>query len=89
MAFGYVTTTVTVLDADPAQADEKLRMVERVIRAGASSPSRNAQRGGCVAVVDSGHAYANVRQPIVSTLNLAHLMPVSAVWAGPEKNAHL
>ena len=36
-----------------------------------------------------GHAYANVRQPIVSTLNLAHLMPVSAVWAGPEKNAHL
>ena len=36
-----------------------------------------------------GHAYANVRQPIVSTLNLAHLVPVSAVWAGPEKNAHL
>jgi hypothetical protein len=30
-----------------------------------------------------------VRQPIVSTLNLAHMMPVSAVWAGPEKNAHL
>jgi type IV secretion system protein VirB4 len=42
-----------------------------------------------VAVVHSGHAYANVRQPIVSTLNLAHMMPVSAVWAGPEKNAHL
>jgi len=36
-----------------------------------------------------GNAYANVRQPIVSTLNLAHLMPVSAVWAGPEKNKHL
>ena len=31
VAFGYVTTTVTVLDADPAQADEKLRMVEQVI----------------------------------------------------------
>jgi type IV secretion system protein VirB4 len=36
-----------------------------------------------------GNTYANVRQPIVSTLNLAHLMPVSAVWAGPEKNDHL
>ncbi len=36
-----------------------------------------------------GNAYANVRQPIVSTLNLAHMMPVSAVWAGPERNAHL
>src|SRR5256885_5967486 len=32
---------------------------------------------------------SNVRQPIVSTLTLAHLVPVSAVWAGPEKNAHL
>ncbi len=36
-----------------------------------------------------GHVYANVRQPIVSTLNLAHLMPLSAVWAGPERNDHL
>ncbi|MCR2674142.1 conjugal transfer protein TrbE, partial [Salmonella enterica] len=36
-----------------------------------------------------GNAYANVRQPSVSTLNLAHKMAVSAVWAGPEKNDHL
>src|SRR3546814_17018666 len=36
-----------------------------------------------------GNAYANVRQPIVSTLNMAHMMPLSAVWAGPEKTAHL
>ena len=36
-----------------------------------------------------GNAYASVRQPIVSTLNLAHMMPLSAVWAGPEKNDHL
>src|SRR3546814_17260655 len=36
-----------------------------------------------------GNASANVRQPIVSTLNLAHMMPVSAVWAGPQKNEHL
>ena len=26
-----------------------------------------------------GHAYANVRQPPVSTLNLAHMIPLSAV----------
>jgi type IV secretion system protein VirB4 len=36
-----------------------------------------------------GNVYANVRQPIVSTLNLAHLLPLSAVWAGPDRNAHL
>ena len=36
-----------------------------------------------------GHAYANVRTPLVHTLNLAHLMPLSSVWAGPVENRHL
>ncbi len=36
-----------------------------------------------------GHVYANVRQPPISTLNLAHMMPFSAVWAGPEQDEHL
>ena len=36
-----------------------------------------------------GHVYANIRQPPISTLNLAHMMPVSAVWAGPERDEHL
>ena len=36
-----------------------------------------------------GHVYANVRQPLVHTLNLAHLMPLSSVWAGPRRNEHL
>ena len=36
-----------------------------------------------------GHLYANVRQPPITTLNLAHMIPVSAVWAGPARNDHL
>lgn len=32
VAFGYLTATVTVMDEDAAVADEKLRMVERVIQ---------------------------------------------------------
>src|SRR5260370_13664686 len=36
-----------------------------------------------------GHVYANVRQPQVSTLNLAHMIPLSAVWAGPARDEHL
>jgi type IV secretion system protein VirB4 len=90
VAFGYVTTTVSVLDADAAVADEKLRQLERVIqgRGFVTIPERlNAVDAWLSSI--PGHAYANVRQPIVSTLNLAHLMPVSAVWAGPERNAHL
>ncbi|MDS1142327.1 conjugal transfer protein TrbE [Pusillimonas sp. SM2304] len=90
VAFGYVTTTVTMLDAEPAAADEKLRMIERVIqgRGFVTIPETlNAVDAWLSSI--PGNAYANVRQPIVSTLNLAHMMPVSAVWAGPEKNNHL
>ena len=90
VAFGYLTATVTVLDAAPAVADEKLRMVERVIqgRGFVTIPeTRNAVDAWLSSI--PGNAYANVRQPIVSTLNLAHMMPLSAVWAGPEKNDHL
>ena len=90
VAFGYVTATVTVLDADATAVDEKLRAVERAIqgRGFVTIPETlNAVDAWLSSV--PGHAYANVRQPIVSTLNLAHMMPVSAVWAGPERNAHL
>jgi len=90
VAFGYVTATVTVLDADAGAADEKLRRVERAIqgRGFVTIPETlNAVDAWLSSI--PGNAYANVRQPIISTLNLAHLMPVSAVWAGPEKNAHL
>jgi type IV secretion system protein TrbE len=90
VAFGYVTATVTVLDRDATAADEKLRMVERAIQGRGFvtiAESLNAVEAWLSSI--PGHAYANVRQPIVSTLNLAHMMPVSAVWAGPERNAHL
>ncbi|VTU31548.1 Type IV secretion system protein virB4 [Variovorax sp. SRS16] len=90
VSFGYVTATVTVLDVDATAADEKLRAVERTIqgRGFVTIPETlNAVDAWLSSI--PGHAYANVRQPIVSTLNLAHMMPVSAVWAGPERNDHL
>lgn len=71
-------------------ADEKLKAVERIIqgRGFVTIPETlNATEAWLSSI--PGHAYANIRHPLVSTLNLAHMMPVSAVWAGPEKNAHL
>ncbi len=90
VAFGYVTATVVVWDEDAQVAGERLKAVERVIqgRGFTTSPETlNAIEAWLSSV--PGHVYANVRQPIVSTLNLAHLMPLSAVWAGPERNEHL
>ena len=90
VAFGYVTATVTVSDTDAQVADEKLRRVERVIQGRGFvtiAESLNAVEAWLSSI--PGNAYANVRQPLISTLNLAHLMPVSAVWAGPARNEHL
>lgn len=89
-AYGYLTLTVSLLDADAAVAAEKARAVEAAL---------NAQ--GLVARVEDlnavdawlgsipGEPYADVRRPMVSTLNLADLLPVSAVWAGPAGDACL
>jgi type IV secretion system protein VirB4 len=90
VAFGFVTATVTVLDPDLAVADEKLRQVERTIQ-GRGFVTVAERLNAVEAWLSSipGNCYANVRQPIVSTLNLAHLLPMSAVWAGQERNAHL
>jgi type IV secretion system protein VirB4 len=85
----YVTATVTVWDEDARRADEKLRLVEKIIQSRDFSVMVET-----VNAVDAwlgslpGHAYANVRQPPVSTLNLAHMVPSSAVWAGPEPDDH-
>jgi len=86
----YVTATVTVWDEDARVADEKLRLVEKVIQ-GREFTSIAETVNAVEAWLGSlpGHVYANVRQPPVSTLNLAHMIPLSAVWAGPVRDEHL
>ncbi|HEY7810972.1 MAG TPA: conjugal transfer protein TrbE [Allosphingosinicella sp.] len=90
VSFGYLTATVTVADEDPKRAEDKVRSVERVVN-GLGFTCIRERMNAVEAWLGSlpGHVYANVRQPLVHTLNLAHLMPLSAVWAGPEGNAHL
>jgi type IV secretion system protein TrbE len=85
----YVTATVTVWDRDPALAAEKLRLVEKVIQ-GRDFTCTIERMNAIEAWLGSlpGHVYANVRQPPISTLNLAHLIPLSAVWAGAERDEH-
>ncbi|WP_407175365.1 conjugal transfer protein TrbE [Bradyrhizobium sp. STM 3562] len=90
VAFGYITTTVTVSDEDSRTADERIRAVERVINSRGFTTIRetiNAVEAWLGSL--PGQAYANVRRPIVHTLNLAHMCPLSSVWAGPERCEHL
>jgi type IV secretion system protein VirB4 len=90
VAFGFLTATITVADRDRQAAEEKVRAVERVVN-GLGFTTIRERMNAVEAWLSSlpGHVYANVRQPLVHTLNLAHLMPLSSVWAGPARNAHL
>ncbi len=85
----YVTATITVWDNDPRIADEKLRLVEKVVQ-GRDFTAMPETINAVDAWLGSlpGNVYANVRQPPISTLNLAHMIPLSAVWAGPERDEH-
>lgn len=85
----FVTATVTVWDNDPRASAEKLRLVEKVIQ-GRDFTCMTETVNAVEAWLGSlpGQVYANVRQPPVSTLNLAHMIPLSAVWAGEVRDNH-
>ncbi len=88
--FAYVTTTITVLGDSPRDADLRLTAIEKIIRGrdfACIAETLNALEAWLGSL--PGNPYANVRQPPISTLNLAHIMPVSAVWAGPDRDEHL
>jgi len=90
VAFGYLTTTITLAHREARRVDEMVRGVERVVNSLGFTMQRetvNAVEAWLSSL--PGHVYANVRQPLVHTLNLAHLMPLSSIWAGPGDNAHL
>ena len=86
----YVTATVTVWHEDARVAADRLRLIEKVIQ-GRDFTTITEGVNAVEAWLGSlpGHLYANVRQPPISTINLAHMIPLSAVWAGPERNEHL
>lgn len=89
-SFGKLTTTITVWDKDPKKAIDKIKEVERVVN-GLRFITIREDLNAVEAWLSSipGQVYANVRLPVLSTKNLARLIPAYNVWAGPEKTKHL
>ena len=89
-SMGYFTPTVTLTDADPDRLADRVREVESAIN-----------RMGFVCKVEDvnaveawlgslpGHTYADLRRPLISSLNLCDMIPMSAIWPGPQLNRHL
>jgi type IV secretion/conjugal transfer VirB4 family ATPase len=90
VSYGFMTTTIILLEKNKKQLDKNSRIVEKTING--KGFATIAETMNCVdAWLGSlpGMCRANVRRPILSTMNLSHLMPISSVWAGQMYNKHL
>ena len=85
--YGYYTSVLLLSHEDPEILDETTREMVKLIQ--------NRGFGARVEDVNAVEAYlgtlpgntaANVRRPLVHTLNLAHLLPFTAVWGGADRN---
>jgi type IV secretion/conjugal transfer VirB4 family ATPase len=90
VSFGYFTSTITVWDPDVKAAQQKRQLVKQAIQSHGftvQDEGLNSREAWLSSL--PGHVYANVRRPVVSTMNLAHMLPASSVWTGQPHNRHL
>ncbi len=83
VAYGYYTPVIVMMDDDEARLRDQAEAVRRLIQAegfGARIESLNATEAYLGSL--PGNAYANIREPLINTNNLADLIPVNSVWSG-------
>ena len=85
--FGYYTSVLLLFGADLTALTETSQEVVKVIRNrgfGCRIEDLNAVEAFLGTM--PGDVKANVRRPLINTMNLSHLLPFTAVWAGAEKH---
>lgn len=87
VAYGYLTQNVVIMDEDLDRLNHNVKIV-----------LMNIQNLGLTARIEElnandayfgslpGHGYENVRRPMVSTENLADIIPTSTPWIGQAQN---
>ena len=89
-SIGYFTPTITLIGPDPDRLADRVREVESAInRAGFVCKVEDVNAVEAWLGSIPGQAYADLRRPLVSSLNLCDMMPMSAIWPGTSRNAHL
>ena len=80
---GYYTANVVLLHENPETLEDWCQHLRRTLQSlgfGARLERVNALDAWLG--THPGNWYANVRRPLISTLNLAHLLPLSSIWPG-------
>lgn len=83
VAYGYYTPVIVLFDDSSSRLQEKTEAVRRLIQAegfGARIETLNATEAFLGSL--PGNWYANIREPLINTRNLADLIPLNSVWSG-------
>ena len=87
VTFGYYTSVVVIMGQDIEELREQARLVVREIRRegfAARIETVNALEAYLGSL--AGHPLPNIRRPLLHTLSLADMLPLSSVWAGRDTN---
>jgi type IV secretion system protein VirB4 len=87
VTFGYYTPVIVLMGEDRGALADQARMIARQIRV-LGFACRVETVNTMEAWLGSlpGHAVPNVRRPLIHSLNLADLVPLSAKWPGRDAN---
>ena len=80
---GYLTTSIVLMHEDQEQLQDWARDLRRTVQTlgfGCRIESINTLEAWLG--THPANSYANLRRPMVNTLNLADLLPLSSVWTG-------
>ncbi|MBB6469486.1 type IV secretion system protein VirB4 [Aminobacter lissarensis] len=83
VSYGYYTPVIVIFDENQERLREKAEAVRRLIQAegfGARIETLNATESFLGSL--PGNWYANIREPLINTRNLADLIPLNTVWSG-------
>ncbi|RWB32104.1 MAG: conjugal transfer protein TrbE, partial [Mesorhizobium sp.] len=83
VAYGYYTPVIVLFDEAQARLQEKCEAIRRLVQAegfGARIETLNATDAFLGSL--PGVSYANIREPLINTRNLADLIPLNSVWSG-------
>lgn len=85
--YGYYTAALVLHRDSPQLLAQDIKTLSRLAHQ-RGLPVRNESINAVDAFLGTlpGHARQNLRRPLVSTRNLAHLLPVTSVWAGEPLN---
>lgn len=87
VAYGYYTPVIVMFGDDDAKLRKQAEFVRRLVQAegfGARIETLNSTEAFLGSM--PGNWYANIREPLIHTRNLADLVPLNSVWSGEATN---